>query len=428
MLSYQPASRAPWVRTLLDYNPFYLLSAMCMLVGLFSLNDSLDWSPLPLFNILMLITILNLYEILLIGLGIFLLGRGLRRDAVTLFVLEGFFLVDAGFLNAEVFTQDFHVGVGANVALLILAVMKVAVIFRALRLPLASGPFTLVVTQLVVLLAMPGMFKFVSLDRFGALPALVLYAYWWIVGATVALAGVLLRRTNLTGGPALDRFGRNRSVVVTLIGLGFVSIFAHLCTSNWVYGVRWYAANLSPVMLGLAAAVVVAGSALRLKPLSRLRAAISLPIAAVLFSAAFPGALEFQPGGLLVFSPLRLALLGSAGVFILTLCAWNQPLFAIPSTGCLLAAGMGHSLSGIAQNIASIGDMFVEAVRSVLPQSAAHWGVTSVVVAFVLLAAGVGLSLLRARIEEAELKRYLDQTCDTAGVRAGTQIAAPRSM
>ena len=73
MLQYQSAPRAGWVRPLADYNPFYLLSALCMLAGLFSLNDSLDWSPLPMFNVLMLICMLNAYEMLLIGLGVFLL-------------------------------------------------------------------------------------------------------------------------------------------------------------------------------------------------------------------------------------------------------------------------------------------------------------------------------------------------------------------
>jgi hypothetical protein len=100
VVNYSPAPPlrgGPLFRFMLEYNPFYLLSAMCMLAGLFSLNDSLDWSPLPMFNVLMLIVMLNLYELLLIGFGIFLHRRGLARDATTLLVLEAFFLVDAAF-------------------------------------------------------------------------------------------------------------------------------------------------------------------------------------------------------------------------------------------------------------------------------------------------------------------------------------------
>src|SRR6185436_8240301 len=83
-------------RLFVDYNPFYLLSALFMLLGLFVLNDSLDWSPLPLHNLVAMILTLNLYEALVIVLGIFLMRRGQVRDAMMLLVLEAFFLVDAG--------------------------------------------------------------------------------------------------------------------------------------------------------------------------------------------------------------------------------------------------------------------------------------------------------------------------------------------
>ena len=81
------AAPRPWiVRALGQYNPFYLLSAMCMLAGLFALNDSLNFSPLPAANLLIMILVLNVYEFLLIGIGIFLARRGLMRDAATLLV------------------------------------------------------------------------------------------------------------------------------------------------------------------------------------------------------------------------------------------------------------------------------------------------------------------------------------------------------
>ena len=109
MCAYLPrrslAERSAAFRLLVEYNPFYLISAMFMLAGLFSLNDSLDWSPLPVGNVLILIATLNVYEMLLIGLALYLHHRGVRRDATMLLVIEAFFLVDAGFLNSEIFTQ-----------------------------------------------------------------------------------------------------------------------------------------------------------------------------------------------------------------------------------------------------------------------------------------------------------------------------------
>src|SRR5688572_32889384 len=71
-------------RLIEDYNPFYLLSAACMLFGVFALNDSLNWSPLPLRKLLTLIVTLNIYEVAVIALGCFLMRRGIRRDAMLL--------------------------------------------------------------------------------------------------------------------------------------------------------------------------------------------------------------------------------------------------------------------------------------------------------------------------------------------------------
>src|SRR3954467_2172036 len=99
-----PQSRAS--RLIEDYNPFYLLSAACMLFGVFALNDSLDWSPIGLRKLLTMIVTLNVYEIVVIGLAIFLLKRNIRRDALLLLIVEAFFLADVGFLNAEIFATD----------------------------------------------------------------------------------------------------------------------------------------------------------------------------------------------------------------------------------------------------------------------------------------------------------------------------------
>lgn len=426
VVSYESAPRAAgWARKIVDYNPFYVLSAMFMLAGLFALNDSLDWSPLPMFNVLMLITALNLYELLLIGLGTFLLSRGLYRDAVTLFVIEAFFLVDGGFLNAEIFTQDFHVGVGVNLALLILALLKVAAMFRALRLPLASGPFALALVQLAVLFAMPGVFKFAAADRFGSLPPLVLYGYWWVVGAVVAAWGILLRRTNFSTGPTIDHFGKHRVVIGSLLILGLVSILAHLCTSNFVYDVRWYAANIAPFVLGIAVASTFAGPSFGLQHASRLRFAISLPVLAVLLSGAFSTTLEIPLNHVIVLSPLRFALVAAAISYVQAMIVWRQALFGVGFVGSLVIAGIGHTTQEIGRNLAMIIQALWDAIAGVVPRTAVHWGVTSVAVAFVLLAAGFVLSLLRARWDQAQFRAYLDARCEPLNLARSVGPARP---
>ena len=63
-----------------DRNPFFLISAACMLWGCLALTNSESWISLPMRRLLLLLATLNLYESAMIGLALLLLGRGLLRD------------------------------------------------------------------------------------------------------------------------------------------------------------------------------------------------------------------------------------------------------------------------------------------------------------------------------------------------------------
>ena len=380
-------------RLLVEYNPFYLLSAIFMLGGLFALNDSLDWSPLPVGNILILIATLNLYEMLLIGMAVYLLQRGVRRDATMLLIIEAFFLVDAGFLNAEIFTQDLAIGLVVNGILAGLAALKLAIVFRALHLPVNSGAYLLIMLQVIVLSLMPGVFKYVALGGNGALPATVMYAFWWVVGGIVALYGILMGRIDFSNTtPRIDPFGRNRAIVAAFLMLGLISILAHLCTSNWVYNVRWYTANLAPVLLGLAVALgSLEGTVLRYR--KRMRAELALPMAAIVISAPFPSALAIAPGQLAELTPLRLALLASALVYVHGWARFQQAVFAWMGTSCLLLAGLGSSVGAIIESVMIFNRAAADVGSALTPKRTVHWGVLSVAFSFVLLLAGLALSM-----------------------------------
>src|SRR5688500_15061256 len=160
--AWQPRRRI--VNWLAEYNPFYFLSACCMLLGIFVLNDSLDWSPLPQDNLLVLIATLNVYELALVVLAVVLLRRGLLRDGMFLLFLEAFFLADAGFLNMEIFTADPVTGLIVNGVLFALAVVKIAFVFaatglRVTGLRVTGGLFAFVMAQLALLFAIPGVFS-----------------------------------------------------------------------------------------------------------------------------------------------------------------------------------------------------------------------------------------------------------------------------
>src|SRR5438552_15522935 len=113
-------------RFIIDHNPFFLLSAVCMLGGCLALTNSLSWSPIRLQRLLMLVVTLNIYEALLITLAIFLIAkRRLVRDCTILLMLEAFFLVDVTFLHAELFAASLRIGLVVNSIILVLAIAKV---------------------------------------------------------------------------------------------------------------------------------------------------------------------------------------------------------------------------------------------------------------------------------------------------------------
>src|SRR5882724_10582005 len=86
--------RSAAMRMLVDNNPFYVLSAICMLFGVFALNNSFTWSPIPSRNLLTVLLMINVYEATLIGLAVLLLRRNIRRDATMLLLIEAFFIAD----------------------------------------------------------------------------------------------------------------------------------------------------------------------------------------------------------------------------------------------------------------------------------------------------------------------------------------------
>ncbi|WP_428940243.1 hypothetical protein [Fontivita pretiosa] len=382
-LLYRPAGPPP---SPAGCNPFYLLSGLCMLAGLFTLNNSLDWSPLPVANLLILIFTLNLYEFVLIAVGVFLACRGLMRDATTLFVLEAFFLVDAGFLNSEVFSFDLPMGTAVNAALLALAAVKLAMVFRGLGLSIADRRYPLILIQMVLLLAIPGVFKQISIGRNGAVPALAIYGMWWIVGLIPLLHVLLTRGADQT---------RHRRLVGTFVVLVSISILAHLCTSNWVYNVRWAQANLAPVLLGLSAAIGMADR--HVGSLStRMRSQLLLPALAIILATEHTSSLLFAIQDVPI-SPLRLTLLAAALVYLHGLLIHRHVYFGIAASMCLAAAGLGHSPARIIETIVATADRTGRGVGELLPRSLKNWGILSVVASFALLAIGTAVSLLRPR-------------------------------
>jgi len=173
MPASKPAPRA-WVKIIVDHNPFYLLSAVSMLLGCLLLTSSLSFSPVPMTRILMLIGTLQVYELMLVGIGVFLLKRDMLRDACWLIGLEIFFLVDAAFLCAELFELNFPVGLAVNTAIWLLGAIKLWWIFRATKLP-TDGLYVYSLVAIALLLAVPGFLAYRADQDEGVITALAMY-------------------------------------------------------------------------------------------------------------------------------------------------------------------------------------------------------------------------------------------------------------
>ena len=398
-----PASRSAAVRFLFRTNPFYLLSAMCMLGGCLALTNSLSWTSIPLPRLMALVVTLNVYEGLLLALGLFLLARrGIVRDGLMLLFLEALFLVDAAFLNVEVFAIDLRVGLVTNAAVFALAVLKLLLVFRAMRMKL-DGTFELVLLQLTVLFATPGVFAYATRGGDGALPPGLAYAAWWALGVVAVLAALLTRGARLNellGEPAPGHEWVAAVVRRSFVWLPFVSLLAHAIMLHWVYDARLHAAYLTPVLMG--AAVLLGGAAptplLGAGKLAMLRA--GLPALGVALALDAPAAMRVSPlgeGARVALTPLFVSLGLAFVVYVSLYLARYAVRLVVLGVAAVLAYALGPTPAQVAaagqQWAAVVIEAVAAAVYRVVPKTSTGWGVTAVGAAFAFLGLGAAVSL-----------------------------------
>ena len=90
----------PWWSWIIDRNPLFLLSGICMFAGCFAISRAIHAepdAPNALWMLLGLLAVLNLYELMVIALGL-LLSRSaaLVRDARHLLGLALLLMIDVG--------------------------------------------------------------------------------------------------------------------------------------------------------------------------------------------------------------------------------------------------------------------------------------------------------------------------------------------
>lgn len=390
---------------LVENNPFYLLSAACMLLGLMTLTNSLSFSPIANTRLIVLIGTLNLYEAVLIGLATWLIAkRKLIRDAEILLAIEALFIADGAFLSAEMFTADLAIGVMVNFALLAMAAGKIIAILVALKLPVARMLPALML-QLSLVLILPGFLKF-SADDFGNLRPLRLYFGWWAL-AIFPLATYVVWRIASSREAArvpwehIATIAPRRRIAVTFAVMATLSMLVHLAMSSWVYKVHWYPAHLSPFALGVAFAAGIAARPGAKNP-NYIRMQLWLPAVAIVLSIACPRALTVNPHGF-EFTTLRLTLIGAAVVYAQAFLMQRSIRFAVMSLACLLFSMLGATVPAITDTLLTPLRVARDSGGKLMPTTSAGWGALSVISAFLLLAAGAVVSMQKKSPVESDV-------------------------
>ena len=385
-----PPNPRPFTDFLLDHNPLYLLSAALMLLGCYLLGSAMEVAAGQVGKLLWLLGVLNFYEFLLIGLAVFLWKtRGLLRDSTLLLLIEGLFLADLTFLNSEVAANDLILGSCINAILFILALSKLYIVVRFLKLERSPRTLVFITLQLGLLCALPILLR--SLAHDGVVAPGPFYLLWWAIGLLPLLYDLLANFFRIR--PA----ARDSSIRIAWTVLPWLSLIAHLGFQHWIYSADFYLIELAPVLLGLA--VIVPRLPMWFAPRESIPAfRAALGFGALVTCAWSPSALALAlPGTAATLSP---ALLTFAATVLTWAYCWQ--LAAIPwAIAGLMALGLvrlyGPSWETISRIVAALIDFAGSVARFLTPTSPAGWGLVAVISSFITLSLGALVSLTRPK-------------------------------
>ncbi|HEV8291632.1 MAG TPA: hypothetical protein VGP94_06895 [Tepidisphaeraceae bacterium] len=378
-------ARRNFLHFIIDHNPCYLLSGLFMLTGCWLLNFALYTKAGDISKLLLLLLITNLYEFLLIALGLLLIKRiAFKRDGRILLALEALFLIDITFTSGVLSTIDLHIGLLINTAILLLAATKLLVILRGLNLPHSPRMAIFILTQIACILLIPTLYKYIALPHHGRITALNVYFTWWIT-ALLPLLALFLHR--LPNKQLLAPTGTERHLGLLFLLLPFSSLIIHLHSSAWVYSIHFTAAFITPLLLGLAISATFLESRVQRYLIARIQCL--LIALSIFFSISFPSTLFFSLSRGIDISPLRLTLLASALLFLYFIFHHDNLTYLYTAAICVIAALLGPTLAIIWQNLTSI----FTSSRRLIPKTTLQWGLISIATSFLLLLLGALLSL-----------------------------------
>jgi hypothetical protein len=342
-----------------------------MLLGAWLLGQALHLEAGHVRGLLVLIAVLQLYEALLVGAGVWLVRSGRApRDGASALVLESVFLCDAPLLAAECVTASLWVGTAAAIALAALAVVKLAWVRRSTPGLLDRVAAGVLGSHAAMGLALPAAAAHLASARlFG--PA-VLYGLWWS-SLLLPIGRVVLRR-HIAGAASPSR------AVEAWTWAPAALVLLHLWAVGYIHALDVHPAFLAPLLLGFTLTS-------RREQLVR---QVALPGLALLLSIGQGAALGAPTaGGALLATPLPVTL--TAVIATWTYLAWRHRArwLAILAAASALAGIPG----AIVQDLAGGATRLLRTIGTLVPRDAFGWGTLTVLAAFVFLAAAVRRSL-----------------------------------
>ena len=400
-------------RWFIEYNPLYLLSACCVLVGVSELSRGLSRSPYAGFAVA---GVAELYAWALIASAAFLMRVELRRPAVMLALLIAIYQCDPT-LHTETCAYLGGVGVLAGAAWLASFVAKLSALAVGMRVRLSRSALLLPTFGALGVLLFPPFLRQLNSICMSSLVALWVFALF-AFGLWSSLRITSLLRLDAWGRTVFERALRAMWVILAVLTLSHVWFWATefelkralivpmilLLSTRWMprESSVWLAvigALLSGILMPPFLATIAAMAAMTLA-LRALRQPTASP-------ADEPGVQDVgddQPARVLRFGlaerPARLRLLvGSVSASYLSAWMLNWSGGAPPAhafwldallTAVLLAMVWGFraylALVPLALSYLHLG---VQVGTLSLPRTRAQWGLSEVGLGFALLATAV---------------------------------------
>lgn len=322
----------------MNSNCLYLMSVCLLLIGTLLMMHSPILSTSPLAKNIQIYAILQLYEVLLIIICIFLMRRvRLFKDGLMLAGIEILLFLDPTFFNNVFYTIDLAIGLMVNLACFVLLIFKYAVLVRCAGLPHARRFGAILIITSLFVYFYPAL---LSRSMTGAVVDNFYYLFCWLPLFLVALMpprGTLID-TVKTRAALTKR--QMESFVLTIFVICNYIIISHLVESLVGYGLDFRAAYISPFLISLCFLIA------KLKPrfvasTEGKQVFLFLTIIAILLSLVPAEAFAYKTILSIWLSPFRYTL---AAIMVLNFSLWfsskqKQYLFALLIWGCFLFSG-----------------------------------------------------------------------------------------